>query len=179
MEQYSYIGKIFNEYNVKFPLENKLSIIIGENGTGKTKSLECLYDYLIENEDCKTIFLEEYRFKLFNKDDIASLKMLIKLQEIEIDDSCFNIDHNYYQLGEFLTSGKEQFLNMLYAASKCINGNLLIDLPESNLSLHLQGQLINTLLSFDLKRLVIVTHSPEILGNYYDKAIEIDDIVKL
>lgn len=155
------IGKLFDEYSIDFPLEKEIVAIVSENSTGKTKLLELLNEYLLKNNhDEKTIYLPEYRTKEFSSKDINALKMLLRLQEKSYDESDFEFS-KYYKKGTYITSGQEQFVNMIYHASLC--DNLLIDFPERNLDIYKQKKLINSIFKFNLKRLIIVTHSPIIL----------------
>ena len=37
------IKKLFNQYDVRIPLDQPINIFLGENGMGKTTILNCIY----------------------------------------------------------------------------------------------------------------------------------------
>lgn len=43
------INNLFNQFNVRLPLDEKVNIFLGENGMGKTTILNCLYYVLSGN----------------------------------------------------------------------------------------------------------------------------------
>lgn len=174
----THIGTLFNRYPVNFPLDNRITVLIGHNGSGKTKTLETLQGYF-EDKNEEVVFLREYRFLFFNKEELDGLKIILDLQGIEYDKEWFNVEHYDIKKGDRINCGKLQILNFIYVASIMTDGNLLIDFPEINLDLRTQGKLISILSQTNLKRIVIATHSPMILSEDRDYAIDIKKIVNL
>lgn len=68
------IKKLFNQYDVKLPLDGKVNIFLGENGMGKTTILNCLHCILSGNfERLNSIIFDEITLTLTD-DRLLSIK---------------------------------------------------------------------------------------------------------
>ena len=74
------INNLFNQFNVRLPLDEKVNIFLGENGMGKTTILNCLYYVLSGNieklnniifDDISLTFIDGERFCI-NHNDLSS-----------------------------------------------------------------------------------------------------------
>jgi predicted ATP-dependent endonuclease of OLD family len=174
--------KLFNKYPVKFPIEEDLIILIGENGTGKTKTLEAVNEYFKEHGE-NTLYFPYNRKLTVTKEDIIKTKSMSKLLNINIFDT-FDIKLNrlqYIKKGTFINSGFVQIINfitnIMFLKEESI---ILIDLPEKSLHTTIRRKFINEIQKLpNIKKLIIVTHSPEIIVENSGSAIDIEYCVKL
>ncbi|MFW6007688.1 MAG: hypothetical protein ACOCP8_00370 [archaeon] len=180
-----YIGKLFNKYKVNFPIEEDIVIIIGMNGTGKTKTLELLRNYYLNNKD-NVLYFPSDRILTITKDDAESVETSIETM-LKLMGSQYPIyfkdyrNFKYTKKGEYINNGILQFQN--FVTNIALGGKnlkVLIDMPEINLDLNKENLFIKTLTLFsNIKQLVIVTHSPSIMSTYSDKAYDIEKIVNI
>lgn len=177
------IGKMFNKYEVRFPIDNKLTILHGKNGTGKTKVLETLSKYW-EEKNRNVLFFAEDRVLKVKKEQIESIFTMFKMfdddffNHASIQSALFNIEEEY---GFYINRGTTQQLNFYtQIALAGEDVHLLIDYPEKNLDMLAQRKLIKSLLYFEnIKKIVIVTHSPEIIGHLREECLSITECVDL
>jgi predicted ATP-dependent endonuclease of OLD family len=178
--------KIFDAYEVSFPLENKLSIVIGENGTGKTQILKALKRHF-EEENKKVIYLGDNRhfsfsekdayWLMFEEETIMKQESVFKKYDIQSD----KLDIKDME-GEFIYSGKVQLANLfcLLQQSRKEKVIVVIDEPERNISLGHQSAMLEDILKYpNVEKLIVSTHSPEILSKWYDEAVLANDCVRL
>jgi predicted ATP-dependent endonuclease of OLD family len=171
--------KIFDAYEVSFPLENKLSIVIGENGTGKTQILKALKRHF-EEENKKVIYLGDNHLskEMRNIDDnVMKQESVFKKYDIQSD----KLDIKDME-GEFIYSGKVQLANLfcLLQQSRKEKVIVVIDEPERNISLGHQSAMLEDILKYpNVEKLIVSTHSPEILSKWYDEAVLANDCVRL
>lgn len=184
-----YIGKLFDNYDIDFPIEKDLSIIIGENDSGKTQILYLLKEYF-ENLGENVVLLSENRKVMIDEDDILNIDISNKL--MYKNSLKQTIEHRYdindpfvfdnHKKGDYIKSGYMQLLNMYYYLALQPNDSIImIDIIEINLHVILQAVIVNDLIKiFNFKKLIITTHSLEVI-KWIDKnnVISIQNIVKL
>ena len=185
-----YIGKIFDK-DLNFPVENKLSIIIGAHGTGKTLTLKRLKEYF-EQHDENVIYFPEPENRILTG-DINEIKMILENNfSLELLDP--NIE-NYFQMdtvnwilnrlelyiNDYIDSGYVQLINFLYNILKVDKESIvIIDTPEAGLDIIVQRNLLQYLLNLcNTKKLIVCTHSPTIIDKYWDKVIDIGNCIQL
>lgn len=185
-----YIGKLFNKYDVNVPIKDRLNIIIGDNGSGKTKVLELLKDYYIENGE-NVLYFSSDRFIEFGKEDMdaydVSEKLLGKNSLRERIELAYDISDPFsyeeIEYGKHIDCGYLQLINFFYKIAIDPRDNLIviIDYIERSLHLLIKRQIINDLLKFlKIKNMIISIYSPSIVENgHQDKFISIEDCVKL
>ena len=188
-----YIGEIFNK-SFNFPIENRLSIIIGMNGTGKTLALRKLKEYFEQNnenvvyfpepekrilygdpQEIKTILHNNFDLELLNPENTIKNNFNMAYLNYAID----NIE-NY--LNDYIDSGYIQIINFLYHILRAEKESIiLIDTPETNFDIIVQHNLLDYILSLcTVKKLIVCTHSPSIINNNWDSSIvEIENCIKL
>ena len=183
-----YIGKIFN-CDLNFPIENDISILIGTNGSGKTHTLNYLKQYF-ENNGENVLYFPDYRYftsePYKTKDIINSFIVMKKLTNeiIHINSDYLEYDLNklYSYHNKPIYNGIIQWINFM--------GNILldqrndkiviIDTPETNMDITLRRQLLDDILSIgSIKKLIVCTHAPEIIGDRYDYIVNIDNCLNL
>lgn len=180
------IGKMFNK-DVFIDENRRLTIVIGENGAGKTYLLDTLNDFFKERNE-NVLYLGEDRYFHFEdeKDVIDTLESAEVLNgitgikdRINLDKMSFELNHLIQYKDKYISSGSIQWINFLYNFEKAEQDtNLLIDLPERNLDFMKSNAFLNKVLSYDkFKRIFIATHSPTLIKNSFDDAIDIDLIL--
>ena len=122
--------KLFNKYQIEFPLNDKTVIIIGPNGSGKTKLLENVRDYFYEkgenvlyfpNDRLLTITYEDYQNAVDKLDSIVLANTLgekkftniIKKWKLSEQDNPTLKRDLEYQYGTYINSGSMQATNFL------------------------------------------------------------------
>lgn len=180
--------KLFDSYPIKFLINDRMVIIVGPNGTGKTRLLESMRDYFYENGE-NVLYFPNYRKSTITYDDyqnavdkIDSIALANKLSE-----KSYNIDlvkkwrlskQDYptlerdleFQYGSYINSGTIQAANFL---TKIVNGGenliVIIDLPEVSLDHLKRRTLLKDIFNIpNVMQLIVVTHCPEILGEHED-----------
>lgn len=181
------IGKMFNK-DVFVESERKLTIVIGENGTGKTYFLDTLNDFF-KSRDEKVLYFREDRYFHFEDekdvvDTLESAEVLNSIiaggrEKIDLDKMKFELNHLKQYKDKYISSGGIQWINFLYNFEKAEQDtNLLIDLPERNLDFMKTNAFLDKVLTYDkFKRIFIATHSPTIIKNHFDNTIDIDLIL--
>jgi len=190
------IGTLFDKYEVKFALNKHCVIIVGENGSYKTKTLELVRDHLIKKNK-NVVYFEADRILEISFEEIRSALELLeshailnKLSGEPYDLELFKrwgIDLSRLELslrsesGNYINSGFIQLANFI---TRIINAGpkaiVMIDTPETGLHLTIKRTLLRDLLSLsNIEQLIVVTHSPEIaLGLYEQNVWEIGEFVK-
>lgn len=176
---------LFDHFSVSFPVENSLSIVIGPNGSYKTKTLELLFEYFLERNENVLFFPDENRQFFLTEEDIEKVvhykdiksKFSI-VEKHELDLSLLKPESFY---GKVITSGYLQLANIVCSILLQEEPTVvIIDMPERNLSIAWQNNLINDLLSLpNVKKLIVATHSPSILSSHWGNCIKIEDCVSL
>lgn len=171
------INKTLFGKEVKFPIDEKLSIIIGPNGSYKTLTLELLREYFTEQGE-NVLYFEAERRLMVTKDQIEAAVVMNKLMydnffnEIDLNASLIAIDREYET---YMNRGTTQLLNFLTQITLSEECMVMIDMPERNLDMHAKYIIIKAILSIsNVKKLIIVTHQPEIINGHTDKVIEIN-----
>lgn len=181
----AHIGKLFERYDVEFPVENTLSVIHGTNGTGKTKTLELLKEYFEEKGE-NVIYFEADRNFTVKEEDVKALMMTnILLEENDPFTKCgIKLEklHFFDQYGEHITSGFMQLINLfcnIYFAEK--DSIIIIDNIERSLHISIQRIIIDVLLDIKkVKKLIVVTYSPSIVAECSkDEVVDIKNCVKI
>ena len=181
-----YIGNIF-EHPVNIDLEQKLTIIIGENGSGKTKLLDLMNEYFLNNNK-NALYLKEDLFILPNEvEEIKAMFALTKLtnqsfKKYCIDDDAIVRTYKYLSSG-YINDGYSKILYYLYMFEKYSNNNdliLLIDQPENYISIIIQKHMISWFQSYiNIKSIFIVTHSPSLIHDNFDCVHNVTDFVNI
>lgn len=176
-----HLGRSLFGKEVKFPINNKISIIIGKNGTGKTKLLELLFDYYKEKNE-EVLYFPEYRKFEFTKEDVLNVKTMLDMMNNNIFKEYDITEKNIEMIikflpnkGEFISSGKAQIINFICKIVLSKNPIVMIDFPETNLDISSRETLIDNLLSLNIKKLIVVTHDPVIVSDYENCIVQIED----
>lgn len=179
--------KIWEEYELQFPIERDIACIIGQNGTGKTHLLNHLYDYFKEKGE-NVVYFEEDRifdFPLVEAEDLIEkgLRSIRKL--VGLEDNSFLIKHDIIkeelflerEYGKIINRGKIQLLNFYLNIKK--QGKdviVLIDNPEKNIHISARDNLLNDILEMsNVKKVIVATHCPSIVST--DNIVEIDNCI--
>lgn len=174
--------KLFGN-KVEFPINEDLVIIHGYNGTGKTKTLEILKRYF-EKQNENVIYFDIDRCLNITKEQAVGVITMYNLMsdnplkkiDISLDDFRY-----FPKIGEYINNGHLQIINMITQIELANKQSIvLIDCPEINLHISLRKLFINIITSMNkVKKLIVVTHSPEIITYNLDNAIDIENCVKL
>lgn len=184
MKNFVEIGKIFDKYPVKFPVDEKLVLLTGVNGSGKTQTLLALKKYF---NKMNVMYFETERILKLNEEDIDAFieysetlfgeNILFTKYHIKIDLVKNNLK---YVNNKYINDGIFKIIDLYCNISSKNIDVLLLDLPENNLSLLYQNELIDNLFEYcNLKKLFIVTHSPDILSRHIENMIRIEECVNL
>lgn len=180
------IGKLFDKYEVNFPVENDLSIITGMNGTGKTQTLLLLKKYFEEQGE-NVLYFPADRKSNVTIEDLDAFEVMYALSSGESLLTKYDLksplmaDDLAEVYGDYIRSGFVQIANFYCNIMKAKpNTIVLIDTPERSLHVLIKRHLINDLIKMQsVKKLIVVTHCPEILGSYWDNNVDIENCVKL
>jgi len=184
-----YIGNVFN-YKVNFPLDNEIVIIIGENGSYKTKTIECLNDFLLKNNE-DVFFIDEYRSRNYDFSNLEKMNERIKNISMYL---VLNGEYKKYnhlierieyaiekiKKGSCLSDGEFELVRIfscLNTEKDIKNLTIILDQPEIHLHLSIKKHLIEFLNEFGFKRIVAVTHCPSIIGGLFKHIVSIKDII--
>lgn len=179
--------KIFGEYEVNFPLEERVSVLIGGNGSGKTKILELLSRHF-EKKDKKVIYLSDSRtfsfsdkdayWLIFEEETASKDKSLFRKYDIQ-SDMLDIVDME----GRFIYSGKVQLANLFCLLQSHRNEQItvIIDEIEKNVHLTHHRSLIKDILKYEnVEKLIVSTHSPCVLDHWSDTyVVEAEKCVQL
>lgn len=182
------IGVLFNKYPVIFPksiLENNETIAIhGENGSGKTKTLELLAEYYKNKGENVIYFPVERIFNLTSEQVESMLVMSSILDENDIFKK-LDIQLNPWdyenQQGNYISSGYLQLVNfigtIMFAKKESI---VLIDTIEINLHYSIKQIILDVLSKLDnTKKLIATIYQPETISKNNCQAIHIKKFVEL
>ena len=173
------INNLFNQFNVRLPLDEKVNIFLGENGMGKTTILNCLYYVLSGNieklnniifDGISLTFIDGEKISI-NHNDISSYVEDYIYDETNVELGIYK-DKAKKPIGiQNLSSGEKQIISVfskLYIENieKCI---ILFDEPELSLSIKWQNMFLPDVVnSGKCSTLIAVTHSPFIFDNEFD-----------
>lgn len=157
--------------------KSKITILEGINGCGKTRLLKQLEYHL--SKDYNIIFFSDHRTMNFSKNDIDSIDIMLKLQNIESFKNRIEMAYNIQDpfalndtfKGSKITCGYIQLLNFFYTIYIKISNvkkNIVI-IDNIELSLHplILVRLINDIIKeFNIHKLIISTHSHHLIQNY-------------
>lgn len=178
--------KIFGEYEVNFPLEESLSILIGENGSGKTKILEALSHHF-KKEGKKVIYLPDSRtfsfsdkdayWLIFEEETANKEKSLFRKYDIQSD--MLDIVNTE---GQPIYSGKVQLANIFCLLQQHRNEQIIVIIDELEKNIHLSHQrsLITDMLKYDnIEKLIVSTHSPDVVEHWFENCVQSTRCVQL
>lgn len=175
--------RLWEQYDVSFPTEERLIALLGNNGSGKTQLLNHLASYYEERGE-RVIYLSDDRYfelpfsmceRIYRQR--VGLRQLVGVMGSYVE--TFELDLVILEQQPTprpITQGKEQlwnfFLSVYAEPSDCI---LIIDEPEQNLSLTYQDALVRELLALTpVKQLIVATHSPSILSGNLANVIHVN-----
>lgn len=175
--------KLFGHYEVKFPINRDLVALYGSNGTGKTLTLEIVKRYF-ESQGENVIYFPAERSFSVTEEEVASVMMMHML----LGDSVFQkygIEFEklkpFPRVGDYIGSGFHQVINMFCKIA--LSGDdpiVLMDMPERSLHIHIKRSFIDDLLKFKkIKKLIVITHSPEVISNNYESWVNIENCINL
>lgn len=184
-------GKLFDCFTIRFPEEKRFVALHGRNGSYKTHTLAFLADYWRSKGEHVLYFPEERWFTV-TKEDVerarsvaevpVRLRNLVgstrsKKDAFGLFDEFIDWDAIPYPTGERITSGTPQLTNLLTRVVLAPPGAVvLIDEPERHLHMMVSMKLVSALLQQPLKRLVVATHSPDIVQSRSEALTKIEDI---
>jgi archaellum biogenesis ATPase FlaH len=188
----AYIGKIFDK-DFNFPIEEKLKIVFGENGSGKTLALRKLASYFIEHGENVLYFPSERIFTADPETIRNAVYGLLVNKKLCGEDPYkkygfvkssieYDLDHLEQYHNQYITSGIIQWVNffgnIVSNADKEVI--VIIDSPERSLHIRVQRNFVDDILELsNVKKLIICTHDPSMLGNHGDVATGITHYVDL
>lgn len=183
------IGTLFDSITIDFPIENDLSIVIGVNGSYKSHTLRLLTDYFIEKEE-NVVFLPDTRFFKHTENEIEHAVKILEdknlvrkmlnpkkfptiFERTGMDIAKMDIDSLRNQTME---SGYAHLLDIFVSI---VNGGgdpiVIIDEPEKHLSLGIQEEMIQMIQDIGVKKLIMATHAPSVIGKFWDNVVKIDE----
>jgi predicted ATPase len=167
-------------------------VIIGENGSGKTKLLEAMRDYYIGKNENVVYFPYERTLDITYtqyKEAVEKLDTLEVMNKLSENGLNLNLvkKWNLENIQEFdfiiaqdryIQSGTMQAANFLtkitLAKEKSI---VMIDFPEISLDCMKKRSFIDDIWNIpNIGQLIIVTHCPEIVSNHRDEIWEIEQL---
>jgi len=191
--------KLFDQYPIYFPLEDKLTIIIGHNGSGKTKLLESMRYYYTEQGENVVYFpyprtldvtYEEFKKVLEQTESLVVLNQLsergydldfIKKWRLDqIDESVLEQEFKW-SYSNYINSGTMQAINFL---TQIMNAGpdviVMIDFPEISMDNIKRRNFADDMLNLpNVKKLIMVTHCPEILGGHREYVWDVENLVDI
>lgn len=180
------IGMAFEKYPINFPVDNKLTILIGVNGSGKTTTLFALEEYYKKRGD-NVLFFKENRLLDITFEDVENFSIICKLTHNEdIFKSIYHINLDLlketfkYHRG-YIRTGILQIVNFFCTINKQKESPIvLIDFPETNLDINYQHKFLENILEYcNIKSMVVATHSPEIISIHTSDTFEMNNFLKL
>lgn len=187
---------LFQKYPINWPLNEKLTIITGVNESGKTLLLESMSDYFIEQQEKVLYFpvdrilnTDFFNFKMV-WDKLDSLNVMSQLSDVGQD---YNFTKkwgiNLSALEMYLKTRQYNYIDtgLCQAINFVVNimnyGDdiiVMIDMPEKNLDMYKKKSIIDDLLHLpNVKKLIAVTHSPEIISRHMPYAWDISELCNI
>lgn len=169
--------KLFGEVEVSFPVDDELAILIGLNGSGKSLTLQLLKEYW-EDQGEEVLYFPDERF--FTKEACDSLWYLVENDLLDKYKLQKDMMKPKEMEGRFIHAGYYQLLNFfgtIMSHFEKYNKEVIviIDEPERNLHISHQSKLLSDIFSLNnVKKLVVATHSPEIISNHFENVLEIE-----
>lgn len=179
--------KLWDKYDLQFPVDQEKTFLIGENGSGKTHTLLHLKTYFEEQGESVLYFPDDRFFSLEPEECYSMLRTSKNLREIvgtekkfadkyEMNLDTLFLERNY---GTYISSGMLQLVNFyctIEAAPK--KSIVLIDEPERNIDYIKRRSLIDTLFNFsNTKKIIVATHCPSIIEGHINLMIDINQCI--
>jgi len=176
--------KLWDLYDIQFPVEKEKVFIHGMNGSGKTHTLLHLKSYFEESGENVLYFPDERVFlldpeecnKIIRKH--GGLRAMFGMKEgfigeHEIDPKQLHLEREY---GTYIRRGKVQLINFFCSIMMLEKESVvIIDEPERNLHLMSQNSLISDLLKLrNVKKIIVATHSPSIISHSMQDAFNVE-----
>ncbi|MDF2533912.1 MAG: hypothetical protein K0R18_69 [Bacillales bacterium] len=176
--------KLFNKYPVKFPLKDRVSIIHGLNGTGKTKTLEVLVEYFKEQGE-HVIYFPSDRVFSFDIDEVEALEVMWAMTDEQniLKKYGFHIypwDINDMK-GQYIDSGMLQLINLFGTLAFLDKPSvIIIDTLERSLHAVIRRSILKDLMAVPkIHKLIVTSYSPEVYRDFEDFTINIRECVQL
>lgn len=183
--------KLFNRFTIDFPVDQKVSIVIGPNGSYKSHTLRALKKHFEKNGERVLYFSDQRVFQTTKEEALKGAeieKEKIRLRELISTKEKKKPLYEKYKLDldkiDFEENGviRSGFMHIVEIATKILLAKerpiVIIDEPEKNLHLRVQNELIQDLLGLGLKKLIVATHSPSIIGDFHSEIVGIEKVVK-
>lgn len=187
---------LFHKYPISWPLDEKLTIITGVNGSGKTKLLESMSEYFIQQQENVLYFPVD---RILNIDFFSFKTAWDKLESINIMNKLCDDDYDYdltkkwsiniYALEIYLKMNQYNNIDSgLYQAINFIvnimnygdNVIAIIDMLEKNLDMYKKKSIIEDLLHLpNIKKLIVATHSPEVISRHMAHSWDISELCNI
>ncbi|AEO93461.1 gp202 [Bacillus phage G] len=178
------IGTIFDKYLAGFPVDKTVSLIHGENGTGKTKVLEKLIEYYTKRGE-NVIYFPDDRFFQLTADEVESVLVMSAIGEEtnifkKLDMKINTWDYENKE-GTFINSGNLQIVNFVGSIMLAPKPSIvIIDNIEKSLHISKQDLIVGLLKSLkNTKKLIAVTYSPSIISDHQLETLHIKNCVNL
>jgi AAA15 family ATPase/GTPase len=174
MQKYVDINKkLFDKYPIKFPVDEKLSVIYGYNGTGKTYTLEALKEYFEEQGE-NVIYFPTDRYFNLSEDEVDAIMVMATLTDDKNIFSRFGINLQPWDYADrkdtYIDSGYLQVVNFVGTIMLAKKPSIvLIDTVERSLHVSLKRIFLKALMRLDnTKKLIVTAYSPEVFDDLYD-----------
>jgi ABC-type lipoprotein export system ATPase subunit len=179
--------KIWNKYNLQFPVDQDKTFLIGENGSGKSHALLHLKTYFEEQGESVIYFPDDRFFLLEPKECYSMLRKSKNVRELVGMEKNFAAQYNinldtlflerHYE--KYISSGILQLVNFYCTIESAPEKSIvLIDEPERNIDYIKRGTLVDTLFNFsNTKKIIVATHCPSITENHYSLMIDIKECI--
>lgn len=179
--------KLWNKYDLQFPVDQDKTYLIGENGTGKSHTLFHLKTYFEEQGE-PVIYFPDDRFFLLDPDECYSmlrksknLRELVGMEKKFTDEYNINLDQLFLEkhYGAYISSGMLQLVNFYCTIESASEKSIvLIDEPERHIDYIKRNNLINTFFNFpNTKKIIVATHCPSIINGDFSLILNIDDCI--
>lgn len=167
--------KVFDKYPIKFPKDDSLVAIIGENNSGKTIMLRALKKYYEEHNE-NVLFFPSDRIFTVDPDYILARRTASQLvEEIDLSE---NINRKYdltlhpwdieRRKDTYIDNGLLQLYNFYYNIDQLTRPSvILIDNMERNLHTKIRQTLAKHLYTLpQVKKIIFTTYTYETYKNY-------------
>ena len=183
--------KLFDRFTIDFPVDQKVSIVIGPNGSYKTHTLKALKEHFEKNGERVLYFSDQREFQTTKEEALKGaeiekekirLRELISTKEKKkplYEKYKLDLDKIDFEENDVIRSG---FMHIVEIATKILLAKerpiVIIDEPEKNLHLRIQDELLKDLLGLGVKKLIVATHSPSIIDDFHSEIVGIERVVK-